>query len=133
MKSILVTSDTVKRQSVKFREIKPDAMQVRRGCIPQAIRDINHWAFWRWERPGEKWTKPCVDSAGNHIQKNNKHHWGTFDAAYETYSKSSIVDGLGFTLGAGVGFVVIDLDNCRDRGTGELTDWALAVVKRFDS
>ena len=41
--------------------------------------------------------------------------------------------GLGFDLVEGDGVVVVDLDNCRNRDTGEITPRAMKIVTALDS
>ena len=95
------------------------------------------WVGWRTEAPkeGRKPTKvPYNPRSGTKAKSNDARTWATHDEAAE-WSATKSGDGvalmftdIGDTLLAG-----IDLDTCRNKDTGEITQWAQEVIDRFST
>ncbi|MGD9541496.1 MAG: hypothetical protein AB7V61_11275 [Methylocystis sp.] len=96
------------------------------------------WVGWRVEtRPGQdKATKVPYDPIKNRWAKSDDvNTWGTLQQAKDWARKSQGGDvGVMLTdIGDGLHLGGIDLDTCRDPQTGVIEEWALNVIRRFDS
>jgi primase-polymerase (primpol)-like protein len=58
--------------------------------------------------------------------------WGTFESAKKRFNEGD-VDGFGFVFTENDPYVGIDLDNCRDKKTGTITDRAQKIISSFAS
>ena len=96
---------------------------VSKGTPPKALLDAKRWIRW----------KSVTDDTNGKTKKvpigrgswNEPSAWKAYDDV--TNGKHSV----GFVLGEGIGG--IDLDACRDPGTGALTNWANRWIDAFDS
>lgn len=106
--------------------------------IPSELRALPQWLCWRYElrkpKNGEpRWTKPPINAmTGRYGKSNDPATWATFEAALTAY-QGRRVDGIGFAFSEHDGLAGIDLDHVIDAETGEISPWALAVLKQFDS
>jgi primase-polymerase (primpol)-like protein len=105
--------------------------------IPSRLRDRAQWLLWRGEilRDGRPTKVPyMVGYPSRHASVDAPTTWGRFDDAIDAQSCPELrMDGVGYVLTADDGLVGIDLDKCRDRETGVIAPWALAIVQRIDS
>src|SRR5262249_17799387 len=123
---------------------KPMALPVRADHIPACLRGLARWVVWRYvlevcPKTGEAdWSKPPVNArSGGLASSTNPKTWSAFADALAAYRRGGL-DGVGLVLhrdreADGPGLVGIDLDHCRDRDTGVIAPWALAVIKELDS
>src|SRR5262249_15555139 len=89
------------------------------------------WLCWCWFWNGKKWTKPPrrADDPSRNASTSDPDTWGAYEQAIEQV-RLGTADGIGFALkGRNIGGV--DLDNCRDPVTGEITGSAKAYIDRF--
>lgn len=102
-----------------------------------AIRSMQakrQWVVWRYEDHGKpKLDKvPYQPSTGFGASVSRPHNWGTYDQAVARarrgHSDGGTFNGVGLVLAEQDGFTGIDLDNCRDPHTGELSPLAQEVV-----
>ncbi|KAB7788019.1 DUF3987 domain-containing protein [Methylorubrum populi] len=102
-----------------------------------AIRSMQakrQWVVWRYEDHGKpKLDKvPYQPSTGFGASVSRPHNWGTYDQAvaraHRGHSDGGTFNGVGLVLAEQDGFTGIDLDNCRDPHTGELSPLAQEVV-----
>lgn len=129
-------------------------------CIPQTLRDLPQWIGWgtEWregteDTPG-RWAKVPLNALFAFQRKaksNDPTTWTTFDRAYQA-AKNALtiwtghcrsapagapphrpVDGLGFVFAAGGGLFGLDIDNCRNPDSDELTPLAASLIERFAS
>jgi putative DNA primase/helicase len=80
-----------------------------------------------------KLTKPPfrADAPGEHASSADPATWGDIATAMLTYTEGN-VDGIGFALRqSDIG--AIDIDDCRNKETGELHPWAAGVVDRSNT
>lgn len=90
------------------------------------------WICWEYETVGDKEKKPPIDSeTGRKIDAGDSDNWITLETAIEAY-KNGIGDGIGFVLSE-LPITVLDVDDCRDPESGELSDLAVELLNRFDS
>ena len=103
--------------------------------IPTELRALPQWVCWRLEpRPGEdKLTKvPYDPKNGKKASAGQPGTWATFAAAAAAYNGSQKgrepYSGVGFELADEDGLFGGDLDGCIDPATGEVAEWASAIV-----
>jgi putative DNA primase/helicase len=97
-------------------------------AIPAELRARRQWVTWRAERrPGsEKPTKvPYNARTGRKASSADGDTWSTFE---EVCAVAAKYDGVGYMFRAEDQIVGIDLDGCRDPGTGALTLWAIEIL-----
>ncbi len=81
---------------------------------------------------GEKPDKiPHSARTGRKSSSTDLMSWSTFEEALEAYEDGEYA-GLGFVFSSADPYTGIDLDNCVDE-SGEISLWALEIVRYFDS
>ena len=104
----------------------PQALAVKIDFIPQELKAVPHWVGWKWSLRAGKWTKPPVDSKiGGPASTADPSTWASFDDAH-AYAKRHELPGFGIVLPDGM--TVLDLDHCREIGSGALDSWAQDIV-----
>jgi hypothetical protein len=109
--------------------------------IPPALQPLakrRRWMIWKWERvkgrDGKlKLTKPPyrADAPNRHAKSTDPSTWCDLATAMRVYVQDQC-DGVDVALmGSAVG--ALDLDDCRDKQTGDLHPWALDKIKRSGS
>ena len=107
---------------------KPTVLPVQPDGIPTALKESPRWVVWKLSRKGGRWTKVPVQANGTPAKCNDPMTWATFGTVLTAY-RTEWFDGIGFMLGGG--YVGIDLDDVRDRETGEITaGWAAELIGR---
>jgi putative DNA primase/helicase len=105
-------------------------LSVKAESIPEELRVRPHWVVWK--AVGEKPDKvPYSARTGRRASSTNSLTWGTFREALDAYESGEYA-GLGFVFSTGDPYTGIDLDNCVDED-GEISLWALEIVRYFDS
>jgi putative DNA primase/helicase len=128
---------------------KKSLLKVTPENIPDDLKSVAQWVVWRLEpkpgKPGEytkvpytpnKAPKRCVKAAST-----KRETWRTFEQAMFVLENDGIgtdgqpfyPDGIGFVLSEQDDFVGIDIDNCRNVETGELTALAQTIIQNLDS
>lgn len=112
----------------------PAALPVQFEDIPPELMALDRWVLWRYVQrtkpDGSKvWAKMPVQADGSPASSTNPATWTTFDEAADTFILGGF-QGLGFVLGTDIHG--IDLDDCRDPATGELSELAQEVLQRVD-
>ena len=88
--------------------------------IPKELQDRPQWICWKAEKRGGKLTKIPKDPKNKRNAKvNDPETWSDFNTAWMRYN-SDDYDGVGFVFTANDPYCGIDLDSCRDLGTGEV-------------
>jgi hypothetical protein len=112
------------------RPTKPRTAPPVLDAIPQELRALPNWVVWLYEYRDGDWTKvPYDPRTGAKARSNDPSTWASFDEAVRHAGR---YDGIGFQFGDS-GLVGIDLDDCRDQKTGELTRFAQRIVSRFET
>jgi putative DNA primase/helicase len=117
---------------------KPCALPVNPAGIPDALKVRAQWVAWRYERRKDragnwKWTKLPIDPKTGRLAKStDPSTWGTFQEALDRY-RGDALEGVGFVFTEPDPFAGVDLDDCRDRDTGELAPWAVEALADLDS
>jgi len=115
--------------------MRPPALPPRFENVPPEIRPLPQWVAWRFEfRPGaRKWAKvPVSPDSGEMARTNSPCTWASFEKAVD-FCQSKSLDGIGFVFTPDDPFCGVDLDHCRDRRTGQLTQPAEQQVRRLGS
>ena len=108
----------------------PHILPVRAGNIPEQLKKRPQWV--PWKAVGDKPDKvPYSATADCKASSTDLLTWVTFQEALEAYENGEYA-GLGFVFSSADPYTGIDLDNCVDEN-GEIADWALEIVRYFDS
>jgi hypothetical protein len=115
--------------------MKPTSLPVKLAGIAPELKSIEAWVMWRYVQrtkpSGEKvWAKMPMTVEGRAASSTNPLTWTTYGDVVDTLIMDDTFDGIGLVLGADV--QGIDLDDCRDLESGELTDFAQEVLDRVD-
>src|SRR5215218_7944458 len=102
--------------------------------IPASLTERPQWVVWKLEQRDGKETKvpyaPRVDM-GIRASSTDLKTWGTFDEALAAYKATeSRYGGIGFVFSSGDPYAGIDLDNCRNPETAEISAWAKKIIAR---
>jgi primase-polymerase (primpol)-like protein len=108
--------------------VSPDA-------IPAELKALRRWVMWRYvfDQKRGQWTKvPYVArlTINQKASVSAPDTWDTFGAAITCYENGDF-DGIGFVLVLGDGFVGVDLDHCVDAQTGDVEQWAEALIAQM--
>lgn len=111
---------------------RPQKMSVNFSGIPAEIKPIERWVTWSWTWKPEKlkWDKPPYQTDGRPAKCNDGKTWTTFELAKAAEPR---FDGIGFMLGTEIGIVGIDLDDCRNPASGEISEPAASIIRRLDT
>ena len=106
--------------------------------IPDTLADLDQWICWQEvERDGKATkvpTKPYHTNGTPNASATDPATWRDLETALAFHESDRVrTDGLGFVFAPETPIVGVDLDDCRDPGTGELDSWARDIVERLDS
>ena len=93
------------------------------------------WVAWNMEsrKPGGKPTKvPKNPNTGGNAMADTPSTWGAFDAALKMAEVCDF-SGVGYEFSVDDEYAGVDLDNCRDRETGEIRPWARTIIDKLGS
>jgi primase-polymerase (primpol)-like protein len=92
--------------------------------IPEDLRRRPQWVTWRLEERNEKLTKvPFTPGTARRASSTDLTSWRPFEKALAAYeAQEPPCDGIGFVFCSGDPYVGIDVDDCRDPESGEITD-----------
>jgi len=101
-------------------------------ALPDALVDRDQWVCWRSQQRGQAHQSPdysrhnavCVDDGSGYVARLPDGPQG---------GDINPVDGLGFVFTADDPLIGIDLDDCRNRETGDPTTWASQIITQIDS
>lgn len=101
--------------------------------IPTALKAEQQWVCWRSEpRNGTPTKVPIDPTNGQYASVTDPTTWTDYETAIETY-RDTEVNGLGFVFDQDGVYAGIDLDDCRDPGTGTVEEWVFDIVLRLNS
>ena len=120
---------------------KPRTFNADLGALPAALRPLTghkRWVVWKWETSNSKWTKIPYRADNPHTKASTSDPstWLSYTAALAAI-KAGKADGIGYVLTRannlpnGIG--ALDLDDCCDLDSGQLTAWAQELVDETDS
>lgn len=104
--------------------------------IPPELRGLDQWVCWRLEpkedKPGELTKIPYTARNGQKAKAGQPGTWDPFAVAVTAYEESQRTpdpySGIGFQLADDGGLFGGDLDKCIDPETGEVAEWAPALL-----
>jgi len=98
--------------------------------IPERLTERPQWVCWRLEERGDKTTKvPYTPGTLRRASSTDLMTWRTFSEALAAYEAGEPpYDGLGFMFCSADPFAGIDLDDCRDPESGEISPWAEEII-----
>lgn len=119
------------------RPPRPDAPSVNYTEIAPALKSKHQWLCWRheWKPDRGEWTKVPVNPTGSYrVDPTDSDNWVSFEAAREGHeSPDSDTQGLAFAFSPDGTITGVDLDDCREPGSGRPEEWAKAIVETLDS
>lgn len=101
-----------------------------------ALADAARWVAWRLDTPdGRQPTKVPYAPGSGMARANDAATWGTLAAAQAAAAALPDAKGVGVMLGIHDGYALsgLDLDTCRDAGTGAIEAWASDMIARFST
>ena len=108
---------------------------VQVDSIPQELRALPQWTFWRSEpdpNGGKAKKVPRNPRTGWNASPTDPATWGTLEAAMDALELFG-GDGVQFLLSESDPYTGIDLDDCVNPDTGEVEPWAARIVAYFDA
>ena len=114
----------------------PPSTSVNPDGVPRALTELSRWLCWKPVRRDGEWTKEPRDAAA---PEHDHSVSATDDANLTAFTTAADAAtdrddrGLGFTFRADGPLVGVDLDDCRDPDTGELTERAETIVESLES
>ena len=104
------------------------------SLVSDELKDYDQWLCWEEVEDGDRSRKlPRVpDGSWDPASTNDPSTWGTFEEAHDACESREGV-GVGFVLTKDDPYLVVDFDGVRDPETGEVEDWVMSAVDRFDS
>src|SRR5882672_7649664 len=94
--------------------------------IPAELKETHQWVLWRFERKEDgEFTKIPIDPrTGKKASTSDPQTWSDFQTAASGVNEYKS-DGMGFVFTKDDLYGGVDLDDCRNPETGEITPWAL--------
>ncbi|MEZ3117868.1 hypothetical protein RYH80_18275 [Halobaculum sp. MBLA0147] len=111
----------------------------RTDTIPSELTDFDQWVAWyeevEWTKGGETKHRQKVPAQpdGSFASVSDPESHSTYDGILTALNTDSDLSGLGFVFTDDDPFTGVDLDKCRDPETGEIDEWALAVINDLRS
>jgi putative DNA primase/helicase len=96
------------------------------------MKTRRQWVLYRIEGDGEKKTKVPYRPNGKHASTKNPKTWRSFDEVVNAYENGGF-DGIGFVFTTEDPYAGVDLDDCRDPATGEITPEAQEIIAKLAS
>ncbi|MFC7197626.1 hypothetical protein ACFQL4_28255 [Halosimplex aquaticum] len=112
--------------------------EIDERLIPDRLAECEQWICWqeveRDGKPTKVPIKPYHTSGTSNASATDPATWRDLQNALEFHQSDRVdTDGIGFVFAPETSIVGVDLDDCRDPATGDLTDWARDIVERLDS
>ncbi len=128
---ITAISHTSHRDRHMDATARPTAPPISIPLIPPELTLRRRWVVWRFVWARGRWAKvPFDPRTGARADTGDPATWAPFDVAVAAY-RGGGWDGIGYVFAAGDGFVGVDLDDCVDPASHELTEAARATVEAF--
>jgi putative DNA primase/helicase len=113
---------------VSVADNPPEPLAVLLDGIPHELKRRPQWGNWRYEERGGKPTKvPYTPGTNRRASSTDLMTWRTFEEAAEALDGGRFA-GVGFFVCSADPFVGIDLDDCRDRESGQIAAWAQKII-----
>src|SRR5262245_36850300 len=117
-----------------------EAAQASRGpyeSVPAELKARAQWVSFRLLPPMKGGKKkpikfPVDAQTGAPADTTERATWATFDQAVQ-YAQAHGLAGVGFVFTSEDPYAGVDLDDCRDKTTGKIADWARAIIDALGS
>lgn len=111
---------------------KPIALPVQFDSIPAELKAIPRFCLWRYVLvgdvdEGQTWTKVPMQANGYKGSSTNPDTWADYLSVEYAYKRGGF-DGIGFVFTGDDNLIGIDIDDCRNPDTGELTEFAQNIM-----
>ena len=104
-------------------------------AIPSELRSLAQWVGWKSvENPAAKKPRklPISPHTGGLGSSTDRATWSDYNTAVAAVTRYHLA-GVGFVFASNDPYTGIDLDDCRNPGTGDITDWAREIIAAIDS
>lgn len=116
-------------KSSSTKNSTPPGKKIKYNKIPPELRQRDQWICWAYE--GTKGKVPKIPGTNNsNASATNSETWNKFEAAYQ-YHTGGHFNGVGFVLTKSDPYVMIDLDDCRNPGTGVIQAWVKEIIVKL--
>lgn len=152
--ALITPSAPMSKDEVLKSKARPVIKPVALDSIPERMKALPQWVLWRWELTensagGKRWTKVLkqpklwenykgdVRVRVAFAQSTNPNTWSDWETIVKAYEFCQGWQpgcyGIGFAIAEDDPVAVIDLDDVRNRDTGEFTAEADEIIRRFDT
>lgn len=95
--------------------------------IPDELKQLDQWVLHDDEKIPKQ---PNNENASS----TNPNTWGDYWTALEAWkNRRRDFRGIGFVVQESNGYVLIDIDKCRNKSTGVIADWAMQIIRKMNS
>ncbi len=100
--------------------------------IPEELTERPQWVCWRLEtRSGRPTKVPYTPGTERRASSTDLVTWAAFEEAAAAYEAGEPpYDGIGFVFCSADPFVGVDVDDCVDPESGEISAWAQKIISR---
>jgi len=112
---------------------KPIALPVMFENVPLDLKLIPRFCLWKYTIVGsedsQKWSKLPMQPNGKPASVTNPTNWTDFLTAQKAYENGNF-DGIGFIFTGDDNLIGIDIDDCRDPDSGQLSAFANDIINK---
>ncbi|WP_417739144.1 hypothetical protein [Rosistilla oblonga] len=105
------------------------------NAVPAMLRRFDQWVCWKYVQDqggGRRRKVPVNPKSRRFASVKDRSTWTGIEDAIQTYFEHlDELDGIGFVFTMDDPFIGVDLDNCRDPGTGNLSVTAEEILERI--
>ncbi|MDQ0417573.1 hypothetical protein J2Z48_001746 [Croceifilum oryzae] len=95
--------------------------------IPNELKELDQWVLYND-------SKAPMQVDNTFAKPNDPSTWNDYWAVLEAKkNRSRDFRGIGFVVQKSNGYVLIDIDQCRDRETSAIQDWAVEIIQKCNS
>lgn len=102
--------------------------------VPEELKRLKRWVLWKYESREGKPTKVPYSVGGGRADATRPESWETYTAVCNMHKMANgRYNGVGFVFSQDDPYCGIDLDDCRNPETGEITPWAQDIINTMGS
>jgi hypothetical protein len=116
-------------------------------AIPEKLEGVDQWVNWAriWNANKARFSKPPMTANGRNASSTDEKTWTTLADSLAALGRPGVyvdsrgtrhrvtLDGVGLAGMERTPFAGIDIDHCIDFETGEISPYAMEIVREFDS
>lgn len=131
------------KRDLETCDTPPVVSDVNSAGIPVELRDCAQWVLWKYVRRTDgrgnsKWTKvPIRALTRTPASTTDPDTWAEYNDVLAIYTrlrgKPDGFPGIGFVFSPDDPFCGVDLDDCRNKDTGEIAPWARDFLARLET